>query len=130
MNDTDLLHQFSQWIDDALSSSLLEGVVAFNFNMYDTSTSHDIELVGCLVYDPKNEDWACDPVFMSKKPRFEIPHADEDENWEQGLERATQMLRAYVAGDSTGARRLREAQAVCVGFVDGHLKGVWSRGDA
>jgi hypothetical protein len=89
---------FFQWIDAVLSTQLPEGIAAFHFNIYDAPSSYDIELVGCPAYDPNDPDWACDAIFMSRKPRFEIPHGAEGRDWERGLAMAIHMLALYVTG--------------------------------
>lgn len=66
--------QFSQWVDQTLSGDLPEGIAAFHFNLYDSPTSHELQIVGCPTYDPQDPDWACDDIFMSDDPHFELPH--------------------------------------------------------
>jgi len=117
---------FGEWIDRALSGELPDGIAAFHFNMYDGPETHDVEIVGCPTYDPNDSDWACDDIFMSAEPRFELPHTVVGEHWESALAAAMQMLGAYMKSDAVGARRMRRSQAVSIGFVDGNLHLVWS----
>ena len=130
MNEVDLSEQLSLWVDGVLSNRLPQGIAAFHFNLYDSPKSHDIEVVGCPTYDPADPDWACDDIFMSAQPRFELPHNVVGKTWERGLGAALRMLQSYVAGESSGANRLRQGEAVSVGFVDGELVPIWRRNDA
>ena len=126
MNMHEVEVRFARWADGVLSSGLPEGIAAFHLNLYEAPASHDAEIVGCPTYDPTDSDWACEDIFMSEDPRFGLPHAAVGSHWDQGLNAAIQVLKTYLDSDSAGARRLREAQAVSVGFVDGDLHLVWS----
>ncbi|WP_313237950.1 hypothetical protein [Delftia acidovorans] len=119
--------QFSQWVDETLSGDLQEGIAAFHFNLYDSPTSHELQIVGCPTYDPQDPDWACDDIFMSDDPHFELPHEVVGSDWEKGLAAARKLLGSYVASEATGALRLRQSQAVSAGFVDGELHLIWAR---
>ena len=110
-----------------LTKKLPDGIAAFHFNIYEGSESHSVEIVGCPTYDPSDSDWACDDIFGSGKPRFELRHDIVGQGWEQALELAKQFLRTYLATGSVGARRMQESLAVGIGFVDGNLHLVWSR---
>lgn len=68
------------------------------------------------------------PLFTAA--RFELSHEAVGEHWEKALEVMLEMLSAYMESDAIGARRMRESQAVSVGFVDGDLHLVWSRDEA
>ncbi len=48
--------QFSQWVDQTLSGDLPEGIAAFHFNLYDSPTSHELQIVGCPTYAPQDPD--------------------------------------------------------------------------
>lgn len=125
-----LAKKFAQWIDTVLSSDLPLGIAAFHFNLYDGPQTHDVQLVGCPAYDPDDADWACDDIFMSANPRFELSHEVVGACWEQGLQAATQLLKVYMASDAAGAVRMRQSQAVSLGYVDGDLHLVWQRDGA
>jgi len=127
MNDPKLTALFAQWIDATLAVKLPDGIAAFHFNLYDCPDTHDVEIVGCPLYDPSDSDWACDDIFMSRKPRFELPHDIVGQHWERGLQAASQMLKTYLETNAPGSQRMRESQAVSVGFVDGDLHLLWSR---
>lgn len=127
MHDS-LYPALADWIDTALDAPLPDGIAAFNFNLYSGGDEFDLELIGAPTYLPDADDWACDDIFMSAKPRFGLPLDIVGEHWEAGLEAAADLLARYMSSDRRGAVRLRQSLAVTVGFVDGHLQVVWARG--
>ena len=130
MSTMDSLPLFSQWLKEVLSAPVPDGVAAFHFNLYESPDAHALELVGCPVYDATNSDWACDDIFMSKRPRFELSHDLVGSSWEQGLAAASRLISALLALDCAETERLKMSQAVSVGYVDGDLHVLWARGDA
>ncbi|WP_390342646.1 hypothetical protein ACFJIS_20190 [Variovorax boronicumulans] len=123
--NTPLFADLAAWIDSVLSAPLPEGIAAFHFNLYDSSTTYDLELVGAPTYDPEDPDWACDDIFMSSSPRFEIASEAVGPDWEAGLQAISQMILRYLDAASAGAARLKASRAVSLGFVDGDLHLVW-----
>lgn len=130
MSLQELLPQFCAWADAVLAAKPPYGIAAFNFNIYEGSESHHVEIVGYPTYDPSDSDWACDDIFGSGKPRFELRHGIVGQGWEQALEVAKQFLQTYLATGSGWARRAQESLAVSIGFVDGDLHLVWSQNKA
>ena len=125
---TDNLYaSIASWIDAEFSEPLPEGIVAFNFNLYDGGDpdGFEMELIGAPTFSEDDEDWATDDIFMSNPPRFLLPHALVGDVWEAGLECADALLVRYIASSNVGAVRLRQSQAVAVGFVDGNVQIVW-----
>jgi hypothetical protein len=123
----DLFPQFCAWADAVTAAPLPDGIAAFHFNMYEGLETYDIEIVGCPTYAPRDSDWACDDILVSKQPRFRLPHQVVGRSWEQALEVATRFVGAYLATGSVGAKKMQETLAVGIGFVDGDLHLVWSR---
>ncbi|MGY4828213.1 hypothetical protein ACVNIS_06525 [Sphaerotilaceae bacterium SBD11-9] len=110
-----------------MSAQLPEGIAAFHFNLYELVGAHAIEIVGCPTYDPNDSEWACDDIFMSDAPRFTLSYEEAGSHWEQGLASAIDLLATYLASGSAGAARMKESEAVSIGFVDGDLHLVWAR---
>ena len=125
-----LASRFREWTDKVLAGPLPDGIAAFHFNIYESATAHDIELVGCPTYDASNSDWACDDIFMSARPRFSIPHEISGGSWQRGLDIASAQVRTYLNGGSPGSARLRASAAVSIGFVDGDLHLIWKSSSA
>ena len=120
---------FYSWLDSALSEDIPGEVVGFAINLYESPDCYEAELVGAPTFDSEDEDWACDDIFMSE--RFEFPSETVLEDWEpspelpSGWEAAQAMIAEsvsnYISGASNGAKKLRSAKGVGVGFVDGNL---------
>jgi hypothetical protein len=72
-------------------------------------------------------DWACDDIFMSANPRFELSYEVAGSHWEQGLATAMELLKNYLASGLGGAVRTKGTKAVSAGFVDGDLHLVWAQ---
>lgn len=121
----DVLYQaLADWIDAELAASLPSGIAAFHFNLYDGG-GFDLELIGAPTYLPDDDDWACDDIFVSARPRFELPEAMVGVDWEAALAVVVAGLREYLASTRSGAARLKQSQAVSAGFVDGDLQLLW-----
>lgn len=121
-----LFADLAAWIDTVLSAPLPEGIAAFHFNLYDSATTYDIELIGAPAYDADDPDWACDDIFMSPHPRFEVDSEAVGPGWEAGLQSIAQLVLRYLNSAHPGALRLKASRAVSLGFVDGDLQLVWS----
>jgi hypothetical protein len=115
---------FESWLEAVLPSRTPDGVVAFNFNITDHE-SWLVEVIGASSYGPNDKDWACPPEAWKGDHGFDVAkhHA---QNWEQALKYIAARVGRFVSRSRhQNAVILREATAVCVGFVDGDLTKVW-----
>ncbi len=124
--DMTLYELFEEWLDSALCQDVQDDVIAFNFNLYeDAGSKWSIEIVGTLSFDENDEDWACDEVtdFNTRENPLQW---QEDTSWEDVLSKAEDMIIKYL---ETGkyAYKLKHADAVACGFVDGSLEIVYKR---
>lgn len=113
--------KFEQWADAALAVPIPESVVAYNFNIAETSESFVVEIIGSPVFDAEDSDWACEEEFVARDPMFELPCAEVGEDWEPVLEQVRTFVVQYVAESPNGGQRLRNSKGVGVGFVDGDV---------
>lgn len=118
---------FEAWITAVLPPTPPSGVVAYNFNL---AESHDwiVEVIGASSYDKDDDDWACPPAAWSSSPsEFFLPRHLAP-SWELALAYVSERVASYI-GNAEHARSslLRNAEAVCVGFVDGNLNLVWPK---
>jgi hypothetical protein len=118
---------FFSWLDEALKDQPPPGVVAFSFNLAEPWC---IEIIGAEKYSEDNSDWACDEAWRAKIKNLLLPATEFGNRWELVLEEAKRMILAYLDRPSPGAVRLRKAEVVAAGFVDGDLCKVWPRNDA
>jgi len=125
---TDSLNKdFEIWIDDALAAVAVSDVAAFNFNIYEEVDAFSVELIGASSFDEEDSDWACDDILDLNVQRFRVPRQAAGSEWRCALAKVHEWLVAYLASGGIGAVRLKESEAVAVGFVDGDLELVWRK---
>jgi hypothetical protein len=122
MQNPDFQSVFISWLDQALSFAIPEEVISYSFNLAEPWC---MEVVGCDAYDEVDPDWACEEVFRPAIPNLDLPESVVGSNWETVLASAKQMVSAYLDRPSDGARLLKEARAVGIGFVDGDIHIAW-----
>ncbi len=122
--------RFAAWADHACSRDIPSEARAFCFNLAETSDAFVVELIGSPIFDRMDRDWACEEVFRARDPEFELLYAEVGKQWEPVLQMAVTMVRRHLEDRSNAGGRLREAEAVAVGFVDGELEIVWPEGAA
>jgi len=122
--------EFEAWLRTVLASDVPGDVVAFSFNLFEwgaVDPKFGIELIGASEFDAEDQDWACNEAWVATPRSIDIPLAFSGSSWEICLQRAIQLVRGSLSGTSATADRLRKAEAVGVGFVDGELEVVWLR---
>lgn len=111
--------EFRKWLDQQLSGDIPESVIAFNFNMYEgeTENEYQVQLVGCVSYDPDDDDWACDTTYSSGEDLYIFSSDD----WEEALQTLIATVKDYL-NTCEMPNRLKQAELVAAGFVDGDLE--------
>jgi hypothetical protein len=115
---------FNHWADAALAEPIPDNTVAFSFNLAEPWC---IEVIGAERYSEDDPDWACDEVFRPKAPNLDLPRQEAGTSWEPVLEAAKSLVLNYLSRESVGASRLKQSEAVAIGFVDGDLHMLWSK---
>ena len=119
---------FAAWLDAALGAGPLpEEIVAFNFNLYESSEDaepplFDVQLIGAPSYDADDPDWACDEIYSTGENLFTL----SAEDWEACLADVIGLVEQYLS-DGQYADLFHAKQALTVGFVDGDLEVVFER---
>jgi hypothetical protein len=124
MTSSTFQSKFDAWLDDALSQRISPSVVAFSFNL---AEPWSIEVVGSDRYSDDDPDWACEESFRANVEQFALPASEVGATWEVVLEATKHLVGSYLDRPSAGSVRLRKAEAVVVGFVDGDIHRVWPR---
>ena len=117
-------NKVSEWIDDVLSASVTDEVVAFCFNLYENDEYYwSMELIGAGRFDPDDQDWACDEVtdFNSRESLFTFQAECE---WDEALQTMIDILKKYM-NDGKYADLLKSREGVGVGFVDGDIEIIY-----
>ena len=109
---------FEKWVDKTLSAPLPEGIVAFNFNMYDDGDGKwSVEIIGAASFDKEDEDWACDEIFDN---RTKCLRWKNSKTWEQNLEFIKSYIERYLK-QGRQADLLKDKEGLGVGFVNGNI---------
>lgn len=121
--------EFETWLSKSLEEDIPAEVIAFHFNLYESSGQDDvifgIDLIGAEHFDPEDNDWACDEVWAPTERILYIPVINSGESWEECLERMSSLIKIYLNSDQTGAQTLKSKSGIGIGFVDGDLDLIW-----
>ncbi|MDR2137687.1 MAG: hypothetical protein LBO68_05290, partial [Synergistaceae bacterium] len=132
MNNT-IFSDFSKWLDLILEENNFNGVVAFNFNLYEGIDDegidgYHIQLIGSDKFDIDDSDWACpDEIFTTGENIFVIASKHTEEEWYEVLDFCIKMIIEYLE-NGIHKDKLLEKTAIGVGFVDGDLYIVYNNG--
>lgn len=122
MNDFSIV---SKWLDKLLDQELPKGIIAFNFNLYESSDrTYDIQLIGSDEFDENDEDWACSDYYTSGEDICCIKRTKEIEQWEQALSFIKKLVEQYLI-EGRNANTLKSASAIGIGFVDGDIEIIY-----
>ena len=122
-------NDFHSWLEKVLSIDLPKETIGYAINLYESSDCYEAELVCTPDFDPEDEDWACDDIFMSDKYKFPFdvifkewePSSEELGAWEEMLEGIVISLKRYISGNTSGAEILMAAKGVGIGFHDASI---------
>ena len=118
---------FRAWADAALAVDVPDTARAFSFNIYEHPEAFALEVTGSPAYKADDPSWAPEEVFAHRDSPFEIPRGLVADSWERALAAVVDLVRGYLRSCEP-AHRLRRADAVAVGFVDGDLHVLWENG--
>ena len=111
---------FFEWLDLILKNELNSEIKAINFNLYeDTDNKWSVELVGTFSFDKDNDDWACDEVFTTRDQPFVI---ECESDW-----KLVETFFIGLVNEYLSSGKLKEYQAIGIGFVDGDLHILYAR---
>ena len=89
----------------------------------DTDNKWSVELVGTFSFDKDNDDWACDEVFTTRDHPFVI---ECESDWKLVETFFIGLVNEYLSSGKY-AGKLKEYQAIGIGFVDGDLQILYAR---
>lgn len=114
--------KFEKWMNSLLAEHTGEGIVAYNFNIYEGEEEgdYDLQLIGASMYDAEDDDWACSEVYSSGEDIFSY----EAEDWEAGLDVCIDLVKQYLE-QGKYADVLKKGKVVTTGFVDGDLELIY-----
>lgn len=94
---------------------LPDDIIALNFGLYEP---YGIELIGAEVYDPDDDDWACEEDFEPKQRSCDL-NIPKTETWEDVLNNVVIVLKELM--DELKDIQLLNVRHITTGFSDGDL---------
>lgn len=98
---------------------LKEGLVAYNFGIFESSEGYGIYLAGSDSYDENDEDWACETPYQSQ-PLLLKNTLLEKMNWEDALDTLSREIKTILEETNLG-KGVFSNKIVTIGFDDGNL---------
>ena len=126
----DFSEEFENWLASAFAVDVPDTVVAYSFNIFEIDSSdakYGIELIGAGEFDADDMDWACDEAWVPNPRALCIPLAFANGEWEACLVSAKQLVQRSLGSASHASTKIKTAEAVAIGFVDGDLELIWQR---
>lgn len=114
---------FAKWADGVLEHLDVDAT-AYSFNIHEDEETYWVELVATSSFDEEDEDWACDEIYASRDDDNELEFTSGE--WEEALEDVENTVKAYLE-TGTYAAKLKQAQAVACGFVDGDMSILYKK---
>ena len=112
--------QIEDWLLELSHNEVIpENIVALNFGIFESENGYCVYLIGSESYDVDDDDWACDEVFTTRDHPFVI---ECESDWELVETFFIGLVNEYL---SSG--KLKEYQAIGIGFVDGDLHILYAR---
>ncbi len=116
----------ASWLDDVLKNMLPEGIIAFDFCLYEGSEgTYDIQLIGSDEFDENDDDWACTDFFTTGENVCYLQRTKAIKDWEEGLSYIIKLLEHYLERGKY-ADVLKGVTAVGVGFCDGDINIIYT----
>ena len=111
--------QIEDWLLELSHNEVIpENIVALNFGIFESENGYCVYLIGSESYDVDDDDWACDEVFTTRDQPFVI---ECESDWELVETFFISLVNEYLSSGKY-AGKLKEYQAIGIGFVDGDLQ--------
>ena len=116
--------QIEDWLLELSHNEVIpENIVALNFGIFESENGYCVYLIGSESYDVDDDDWACDEVFTTRDQPFVI---ECESDWELVETFFISLVNEYLSSGKY-AGKLKEYQAIGIGFVDGDLQILYAR---
>jgi hypothetical protein len=128
--------QFYSWLNQAFENGLPTEINAFCFNLHFPGGYDDviigIEVVGFEKYDKDDVDWACGPEEKWEPIQRElpIPISYSTDDYDICLMKMRALIEKFLGLNNLAAKKLKQSEAVGIGYVDGDLTLIWDRENA
>lgn len=111
--------RIKEWIDQVSKEAILqEGLVAYNFGIFESSKGYGIYLAGSDSYDEDDDDWACDTAYQSQPL---LLHDDRLSamDWEEAQTAIADAIKELLSKDFKDS--CFSKKIITIGFDDGNL---------
>ena len=116
--------QIEDWLLELSHNEVIpENIVALNFGIFESENGYCVYLIGSESYDVDDDDWACDEVFTTRDHPFVI---ECESDWKLVETFFIGLVNEYLSSGKY-AGKLKEYQAIGIGFVDGDLHILYAR---
>ena len=120
---------FETWLNAILEKNPMPiNTMAVNFNLYESDSTFDVQIIGSSMYDEEDSDWACEETYTSGENCFYLDKSKEIYDKDVALVTIEEMVAEYIDHAKFGYK-LKQYIAVCAGFVDGDIEIIWSSDD-
>ena len=121
----EIYNEFTLWLEKNLINLDETNINSYCFNLYEDDTSYHVQLIGSSSTPEEDEDdWACDEVYSTHEDIFIIKKEVAGENWENGLDFSTNLVKKYIeAGKYSNI--LKRKNCLGIGFVDGDIEIIY-----
>ncbi len=116
------MKEFETWIEAQLPKQWPSSVIAISFNLYESVSSFQIEMIGSSKYNEQNPDWACDEVWVPNVRLCNLPIAREV-GWEDCLAQMKVAVQDYIL-NSEKLNLFKSLEGIGIGFVGGDLEHI------
>lgn len=113
---------FEQWIN-SMKEEPSSDVKAFNFGLFESDEGYMSYLIGAKVYDPEDDDWACNESYSPSNRYFLITDS-KGASWEDVQSIMEKTLKQYVESDGFNHSVISKSKVITVGFDDGDLERI------
>ena len=116
--------EFEEWLDLVLEKDLPQDIIAFNFNLYDSEETFDIQLIGSNEFDDESDDWACNETYSSEEVICYIEKNDDISDADDAIKIFKDCALKYIQNGKFNDK-LNKAKALYIGFIDGDLEKIF-----
>ena len=121
-----VFEDFSRWLERVgKDSPPPEGIIAYNFGLFEGGDGYTVYLTGSREYDPEDGGWACNEDYVPAEQYFMLPTSSGvRRDWRSVQREVALLVRRFLESPKSANSFLTPSAAVTVGFDDGDLERV------
>jgi hypothetical protein len=120
-----IFENFSSWLERIGNNSPPpEGIVAYNFGLFEGADGYTVYLTGSREYDPEDDRWACSEDYVPAEKYFTLPTSFARKDWRSIQREVALLVRRFLDSPKSASSFFTPSAAITVGFDDGDLERV------